>query len=123
MTPTATRPRILIVEDSIFVLMMLEAVCEDLDWQIVGPAMRLDEALRLATHEPIDAALVDVNLYDEFSWPVAAALMTRGIPFAFGTGYDATLTLPAAFASAPVMPKPYLAADIQRQVLALLAVG
>ena len=114
-------PRILIVEDSIFVVMMLEAMCEDLGWTVVGPATRIDEAVRLATAEAIDAAILDVNLNDEFSWPVAAALQARGVPFAFGTGYDVAGIVPPAFASVAVFAKPYRVGEVERQLRTLLA--
>lgn len=117
------RPRIFIAEDSVFVIMMLEALCDDLGCDIVGPATQLDEAMLLATTEAIDAALLDVNLNGEFSWPVAATLQRRGVPFAFGTGYDLANILPPEFADAAVFAKPYRVEDVEQQLRRLLAGG
>jgi hypothetical protein len=36
----------------------------------------------------IDAAILDVNLNDLRSYPVAEQLERRGVPFVFATGYD-----------------------------------
>jgi pimeloyl-ACP methyl ester carboxylesterase len=36
----------------------------------------------------LDGAVLDVRLGDQFSYPVAAALIERDIPFLFLTGYD-----------------------------------
>lgn len=38
--------------------------------------------------ESIDAAVLDINLQGEAVFPVADALIERGIPFVFATGYD-----------------------------------
>ena len=115
------RPRILIVEDSFMVLLTLEAMCENLDWQIVGPATRLDTALALARTETFDVAMLDVNLDGEMSWEVADALLARQIPFAFSTGYDQENLLPARFAGNLVLSKPYRLKDVERQLRQMMA--
>lgn len=65
----------------------LEDMVEELGYQVVGPAHRLADALTLAERETIDGAVLDVNLNDEPSFPVADLLLSRGIPFVFATGY------------------------------------
>ena len=58
----------------------------------------------------IDAAIVDVSLGKDNSYPLAEALIARGVPFALATGYgrdgvepkyrkQATLTKPFEFAA------------------------
>jgi two-component sensor histidine kinase/CheY-like chemotaxis protein len=115
------RPRLLIVEDSIFVIMALEAMCEDLGWDMIGPATRIDDGLRLARDEQFDAALLDVNLDGEMSWGIAALLAERGVPFAFGTGYDITNFLPVEFAGTPIFSKPFRMNEVERRMRQLLA--
>jgi two-component system, chemotaxis family, sensor kinase Cph1 len=112
--------RILIVEDSFLVILGLETICEDLGWTIVGPATRLDEALTLARTESFDAAMLDVNLNGEMSWPVAAVLAARGIPFTFSTGYDQANILPAELVGSPILTKPYRSGDVERQIRQLM---
>jgi CheY-like chemotaxis protein len=115
-------PRLLIVEDSYLVLISVEAVCEDLGWEVIGPATRLDQALLLARTADFDAALLDVNLDGEMSWEVADVLTARGIPFTFSTGYDHATILPAHLANADVINKPYSLEDLEKRVRQMLAV-
>jgi chemotaxis family two-component system sensor kinase Cph1 len=103
------------------VLMLIEDVVIDLGWDIVGPAMRLPEALKLACEAAIDAALVDVNLDGEMSWDAAAILQDRKIPFVFTTGYDSATVLPERFAGHPVLNKPFSAEDVGRTLQTLLS--
>jgi CheY-like chemotaxis protein len=72
----------------------------------VGPASTLDEALALAEAEDFDLAILDVNLHNQLSYPVADRLQQRGIPFIFATAYVHD-TLPARFMNAPFIQKPY----------------
>jgi CheY-like chemotaxis protein len=105
-------PRLLVVEDSFFVLLSIDRMCQDLGWQVVGPATRLDQAIALARTETFDAALLDVNLDGEMSWPVADVLNERGIPFAFTTGYDQSNMLPDIHAGSEIIAKPYRTEDL-----------
>jgi CheY-like chemotaxis protein len=116
-------PRLLIVEDSFLVLITVEAMCEDLGWEVVGPATRLDEALLLARTADFDAALLDVNLDGEMSWEVADVLTARGIPFTFSTGYDYATILPSHLANADVITKPYRVDDLAQRVRQMIMVG
>ena len=116
-------PRILIVEDSYLVLIGLEAMCDKLGWEIVGPASRLGEALALAQSATFDAALLDVNLDGQMSWAVADVLRARRIPFAFTTGYDQSNILPAHLVGAPVLAKPYRIDDVERRLRSMMAAG
>ena len=119
--PAVDAYRVLIVEDSFLVVMGLEDLFEQLGWTLVGPASRLDEALALARTESFDAALVDINLAGEMSWPVAAVLQARHIPFAFSTGYNADLPLPANLQGTAMVRKPFRPVDVEtciRQIVA-----
>ncbi len=113
--------RLLIVEDSYLVILTLEGMCEDLGWTIIGPATRLAEALHLARTEAFDVALLDVNLDGEMSWPVAAVLKGRGIPFAFSTGYNEASILPDHLLGAQIFTKPYRTADVEQRLRQMVA--
>ena len=120
------KPRILIVEDSSLVILEMVAMFELLSWTVVGPATRLDEAIRLAQAETFDAALLDVNLDGKMSWEVAGILKDRGIPFAFSTGYDQAIKLPDHLAGSQMFIKPYRMADVEshlRRMMSLNASG
>ena len=81
------RLRILLVEDEMLVAMNIEDMLLDLGHEVAGIASRLAPALALARETELDAALLDVNLAGEQSFPVADLLEERGIPFVFATGY------------------------------------
>jgi CheY-like chemotaxis protein len=78
----------------------------------VGPAGSLDEAMRLAkaaiAADGLDAAILDINLGGQNSFPVADILAERGIPFIYATGYaeqpEARIAQAAALLRKPVRP-------------------
>lgn len=109
-------PRLLVVEDSFLVLLTVEGMCEDLGWQVIGPASRLDAAIALAKAENFDAALLDINLDGEMSWAVAEVLNERGIPFAFSSGYDQSNVLPDNLAGSEIIAKPYRVEDLTNRL-------
>ena len=106
--------RVLIVEDSFLVVMALEDLFDRLGWKMIGPAVRVDEALMLARTETFDAAFVDINLAGEMSWPVAAVLKERGIPFVFSTGYNVETLVPTSLRGTAIVSKPYQSNDVER---------
>jgi DNA-binding response OmpR family regulator len=109
---------ILLVEDEPMIAFALEDMVIDLGYEVVGPAFRLSEALALAAEARFDAAILDVNLNDEPSYPVADLLVTRGIPFLFATGYaEGGLGWKG---SAPIIAKPYSRGQLSRALKSLL---
>ncbi len=120
MTGMLTGRRMLVVEDEMLVLMNIEMALEDLGCSMISAAASVAEALALLANQNFDAAMIDVNLAGEKSYPVADKLTQRGIPFAFSTGYgdhgDRT-----DLASRPVLRKPYLTADLVAVIGQLIA--
>jgi CheY-like chemotaxis protein len=102
-----TRPRrILVVEDEGLVAMMLEEMLQELNCSMLGPAGELSRALELAKSGEFDAALLDVSLNRQPSFPVAETLQARGIPFAFMSGYGSQ-DFPTPFRQVPCLAKPF----------------
>ena len=114
--------RILVVEDEVVVAMMVEDLLLDLGCEVVGPAARLDQGLRLAADEALDAAILDVNLNDRRSYPIAEELRRRGVPFLFATGYAAE-EVRCHDAEAPIIRKPYDGPMIEAALRCLLSSG
>ena len=108
----ARRARVLVVEDSYLLVITLEEMCEELGWEVVGPATRLAPGLHLARTESVDAAFLDINLDGEMSWEIAIVLKARGIPFVFSSGYDGASILPPALADAQILRKPFRVEEI-----------
>ena len=103
--------RVLIVEDESLVAMLLETILEDMGCVPVGPAATVDEGLRMAS-EPVDAALLDVNVAGRQVFPIAQALKDRGVPFVFSTGYGEG-GLPDEWRGLPTLQKPFTEAAVR----------
>lgn len=110
--------RLLVVEDEALVAMALEDMLDELGCVVVDVAGTLARGVALAAELSIDGAILDINLGGEKVFPVAARLAERGVPFVFCTGYGLA-GVPAAFAQAPTLAKPY----DQRQLHDLLISG
>ncbi|MCS6625587.1 response regulator [Roseibacterium beibuensis] len=105
--------RVLIVEDESLVAMLLETILEDMGCVAVGPAATVDEGMKMAADaEPIDAALLDVNVAGKQVFPIAEALKTRGVPFVFSTGYGES-GLPDDWRGHPTLQKPFTEAAVR----------
>jgi len=115
-TPRAARLRVLLVEDEIMVALLLEEMLAELGHEVVGPVARLDKALEMALRQPLDVALLDVNLDGKEIYPVAEALAAREIPFVFVTGYGRG-ALPAPYRDRPTLQKPFRRNEL-RELLA-----
>lgn len=115
-----TAQRVFIVEDEFMLVMLLEELLPTLGYAVAGSAASVEQALGDLDGTQIDLAVVDVNLAGTESFPVADALRERGIPFLFTTGYGQQ-GLPARFADAPVLAKPYRRQDIEAALSQLRA--
>jgi len=106
MTAETTGRNLLVVEDEPLVAMMLQDVLGEAGYVVIGPIAQLDRAVEAAQQQAIDLALLDVNLMGKQVYPVAAVLVSRGIPFLFMSGYGDG-SLPAEYAGRPAVAKPY----------------
>jgi CheY-like chemotaxis protein len=111
--------RVLVVEDEMLVAWLLEDLLSDFGCTVVGPAARVDQALAMLDTEAIDAAILDVNLNGQKSFPVADALTVRGVPFAFSTGYHKD-SLPSAYQSFLVLQKPFSQLELASILMKLM---
>lgn len=98
--------RILVVEDEFLLAMDIESAIREEGGEIVGPIVNLNEAVATAAQEELGAAVLDLNLRGEMSYPVAEVLDRRRIPFLFATGYSQN-RLPREFQSRPCLRKPF----------------
>jgi CheY-like chemotaxis protein len=105
-TVTTSMPRVLLLDDEPLITMFLEDILAQLEYEIVGPAHTVAVALGLIEATPPDAAILDMNLGKELSYPAADALRIRRIPFMFLTGYVAPGIDPR-FHNELVMTKPF----------------
>jgi CheY-like chemotaxis protein len=98
--------KVLVVEDNLLLAEVTKILLEDSGCQVVGPAGWLERGLELAQDEPLDGAVLDINLHGEMSFAIAEVLSARGVPFVFVTGYEDRSIVPMAYRSAPRLDKP-----------------
>lgn len=101
------------------VAMLLESALEKAG-SVVLSAGHVEQATILAAEAEIDAAVLDVNLHGKLSYPVADALISRGIPLVFSTG-NGGAELSTLYPAHPVLPKPYRPAELIAALVAVLA--
>ena len=103
----------LAVEDESLVAMWLEDLLTDLGCLVVGPANTINAALALLDQQPVDAAVLDINIAGEKVFPVADRLTALNVPFVFATGYGVS-GVQEPHALRPVIQKPYTTGTLQR---------
>ncbi len=79
--------------------------------EVIGPAPGIEAALDALERTAPDGAILDINLGGEMAFPVADALMARGVPFIFATGYDAQV-IPVRFTHVKRCEKPMASEQI-----------
>ena len=110
--------KILIVDDEPLITAMLEDWLSELGHDVVGPAHNLAKALELAKSE-IDAAIVDVSLGNDNSYPLVDALIGRSRPLALATGHGQDGIDPR-YRAQSTLRKPFDFATFRRTVDELL---
>lgn len=83
-------PTVLIVEDNFLIALSLAEDLKAAGLCVAGPAASVAGAFDVLSQGKVDAALLDVDLGRELSFPVAAFLTRHKTPFAFLTSYSAT---------------------------------
>ena len=111
--------RVLMVEDEMIVAWLLEDMLTDLGCAVIGPAGNVNQARAIIKAEAIDAAVLDVNLNGQLSYPVADALAERGVPFVFSTGYDKDRLLDR-HRTFPILQKPFHRSELSDALTKLL---
>jgi CheY-like chemotaxis protein len=116
------RPRVLVVEDNPLVARFTAMQLTQLGCDVVGPVGCVDTAVGIAASEPLDAALLDLNVADRSAAPIAEALDRRGTPFAVMTGYGRE-SLPPVFQGKTCLYKPFREPELKSVLTALLGTG
>jgi CheY-like chemotaxis protein len=86
--------RILIVEDEMLVAMLVEEMLKELQCEVIGPVSSVEDAIAAVRAQPLDGALLDMNLRGESSSPAAHECIDRAVPFLLVTGYAANNSEP-----------------------------
>lgn len=109
--PQLAHKRVLVVEDDYLVAMDIVRALERAGAEVIGPAPAVEAALDALEQTAPDGAILDINLGGEMAFPVADALLARGVPFVFATGYDAQV-IPSRFINVKRCEKPMASEQI-----------
>lgn len=112
--------RVLVVEDNPVLAFDIDAMLSDLGAEVVGPALDLDTGLQLAREQPIDGAVLDIDLGGRFVWPLAAELQHHSVPFVFVSA-ECGGELPRQFAAAACLAKPASGVAIASSIASAIA--
>ena len=119
-SPLAGR-RVLLIEDEMMVVMLLQDMLIDLGCTVLGHATCVEQALAMIENtRQINAALLDVNLNGQRSYPVAVALVERGVPFSFVTGYRGN-SMMNWYRRFPVLHKPFRLSQLRGTLTSVLS--
>ena len=103
--PLAERA-VLLVEDDIILSTDIAFALTEAGCKAVVPTTSNAAALSTMVHYVVDAAILDVNVQNEWVFPVADALEAAGIPFLFLTAYSRD-SIPAQHRGRPFLQKPH----------------
>lgn len=99
--------RILVAEDEALIAIDIEAMLQDLGCTVVGPVPSIQQVVRLVGSEPLDGAILDVNLRGESIFAALPALRQHRVPVVLSSGYNDPDLVPAEFRGIPLITKPY----------------
>jgi DNA-binding response OmpR family regulator len=96
----------LIVEDDVFLAMDLEESLIEEGYEVIGVARSVEEAEKILQTRTPDYALLDYNLGDRTSAPIARKLADLGVKFAYVTGQISRFLEDDKVPAAPIFSKP-----------------
>lgn len=111
---------VLVVEDEPYIALDLAIAIEDAGGRVIGPAGSVAEALTLLATNPVDAAILDVNLGDDDICPVVEILTGREVPMLLQTGIGLPPELTERFRGLTVHIKPCDPDDLIRRIAVML---
>ena len=111
--------QVLIVEDGSLVAILIEEYLLEMGCEVAMSASRVAKALKGLQTRRVDAAVLDVNVAGESIDELVETLHRHSIPFVFASGYGARGVDPR-WTNAPVLQKPFTAADLRAALLRCL---
>jgi DNA-binding response OmpR family regulator len=113
-------PRILLVEDEAIIALEVETLLKQASFEVVACGS-LQSGLSEADKQPFDAAVLDVNLHGQMSFPLADALAAKNVPFIFVSGYELEI-VPRQHRRRPFVGKPFLAQKLLKALSGVIDV-
>ncbi|RZJ40381.1 MAG: response regulator, partial [Brevundimonas sp.] len=111
---------ILLVEDSLIIALDAEDIATRLGAATVTTAATVEGALDNIDAARPTVAMLDINLGDRNSYPIADRLAELNIPFIFATGYGEQANPPIEHRGRLIVQKPYTLENVARAMDSLL---
>lgn len=108
------RDKVLIVEDDGMISMLLEDILEALDCEVAACVSSVGQALDFLEEGQPSAAIVDLRLGEEVSYPIMDRLRELDIPLAVASGFGTDIDRSRCGEGAAFIPKPYVLDDVER---------
>jgi light-regulated signal transduction histidine kinase (bacteriophytochrome) len=105
---------VLLVEDSLIIALDVEDISARLGAKEVQTYATVQGALDAIDREKPSVAVLDINLGDANSFPVADRLAQLGVPFFFASGYGEQAQMPSDHRSRKIVQKPYTVENLAR---------
>ena len=113
--------RVLLVEDEVLLRMDFVDMLESLGFDDIHAVGTVDEALRFIEAQQPSFALLDYRLGSTTSQAVSDALVKRGVPFTFISGYMASNSHPDSLQGHSLLLKPFSEAALKSVISKLIA--
>ena len=111
---------VLLVEDSLIIALDAEDIATRLGAASVTTAATVEGALDNILASRPTVAMLDINLGDRNSYPIADRLAELNVPFLFATGYGEQANPPTEHRGRPIVQKPYTLENVARAMDSLL---
>jgi len=112
--------RVLLVEDDFLIATLSKSMLEGLGCTVIGPAPSVERGLKLAAEEQLDAAVLDIQIIGGNSLPIAEALLARGVPVIFVSGFAELPNMPPQLRACIKLEKPVMDDELASAIFRLL---
>jgi len=120
MIMTDQKASILVVEDEIMVSGLIADILIDSGLKVAGPFRSNRDCLNFLEHERPDAAVLDFNIADGTSGPIAQRLQEMGVPFIVASAYPKEIASGPAVSALRRISKPFSEASLTEGVCVCL---
>ena len=114
------KKNILVVEDELMIGLHIKVDLEAAGFRVIGPVSSVEGGLSAIRDEDIDAAVLDLKLYNEWSLSIAQALADQNIPFLFLTG-SRIGAMANRFKGVTILCKPIMTRTLHKHVQKMVA--
>src|SRR3974377_1537904 len=111
-------PRVLIIEDTVLIAVLLEELVRECDCEVVGLATDTESARQAVARRDYDAVLLDIGLHEGKSFAIADVLLERDVPLPFVTAYHDILE--PRYRKVPIVSKPFSSTLLMNTVNSLV---